>query len=78
MAGRFRLVVSERIKLIRAVEKSLDWRAGDHGIRSGQQHRLAHLMVPGPHPDHECLLIDGDAPGIMPRCREPPLGAQPV
>src|SRR5580692_1539222 len=56
VAGRLGLVVAERVELVGAMQEAFDRRARHHHIGGGQQHRLPHLMVPGPHPDRQPLV----------------------
>ena len=56
MTPGFRLVVAERIEVVGLVQKALDRRAGNHFIGRGQQDRLTHLMVPGPHADSKAFV----------------------
>src|SRR5207247_8305928 len=55
-ARRLRLVVAERVELVRLVEETLDRCARDDRIGRRQQNRLPQLMVPRPHADREAFV----------------------
>src|SRR5215510_7617164 len=56
LAWRLRLVVAERVERVGAMQKALDRGAGDDRRGSGEEHRLAQLLVPAPHADREPLV----------------------
>jgi hypothetical protein len=55
-AGRFGLVIAERVEFVGAVEEALDRSAGDDRVGCGKKDRLSHLMVPWPHADRQPLV----------------------
>ena len=52
----FRLIVAERIERVGPVQKALDRRARDHGIRRGEQDCLTQLVVPGTNAHGKSLV----------------------
>ena len=51
-----RQVIAEGIEVVGLVQEALDGCAANHFIGGGQQDRLTHLMVPGPHADSKAFV----------------------